>query len=148
MKKLIIAALLAALSPALWSSAALAIEDTPENRAAQVDHYLTVVPPESLFNDVTEKVAKTMPPDQRAAFVAMLTKHLDLARFNDAMRAALIKWFTADEMAAMSEFYGSPAGKSIMKKMGDYMAELMPTMQQELAKAMQATQAEMMLQKK
>lgn len=148
MKRLIIAALFLALSPAMWSSAALAIEDTPENRTTQVDRYLKAVPPESMLNDMIEKVGKTLPPDQRAAFTSMLTKHLNLTRFTGAMRAALIKWFTADEIAAMADFYGSPAGKAIMKKMGDYMAELMPMMQEELGKAMQATQAEMMQQKK
>jgi hypothetical protein len=68
---------------------------------------------------------------------------MDMVAFTQAMRGALIKWFTADEALAMAEFYASPTGKSITKKMGDYMAELMPTMQTELMKAAQAAQVEM-----
>jgi hypothetical protein len=139
MRKWIFVSLFLAMTPA----AAWAMEDTPENRAAQVDRYLKAIPPETVLADVAEKVAKTLPPEQRQAYVTMLTKHMNMERFTQAMRAALIKWFTADEDQAMAEFYASPNGKSIMKKMGDYMAELMPTMQEELMKAAQAAQSEM-----
>jgi hypothetical protein len=138
MKKWIFVSLFLAMTPAAW-----AMEDTPENRAAQVDRYLKAIPPETVLADVAEKVAKTLPPEQRQAYVAMLTKHMNMERFTQAMRAALIKWFTADEDQAMAEFYSSPNGKSITKKMGDYMAELMPTMQEELMKAAQSAQSEM-----
>lgn len=147
MKKWIIAALFVALTPAAWTSTALAITDTPENRAAQADRYLAAVPPQALFDDMIEKISKTIPEAQRAAFVTGLTKHMDMARLTPAMRASLIKQFTPDELAAMADFYGSPTGKSIMKKMGDYMADMMPVMQQEMTKAMQGVQAEMMKQK-
>jgi len=139
MKKWIFAGLFLAMTPV----AALAMEDTPENRAAQVDRYLKAIPPETMIADMTEKVAKSMPPEQGRLYVSMLTKHMDMAAFTQAERSALIKWFTADEVLAMAEFYASPAGKSIMKKMGDYTAELMPTIQTELMKAAQAAQAEM-----
>lgn len=138
MRKWIFVGMFLAMTPAAW-----AMEDTPENRAAQVDRYLKAIPPETVLADVAEKVAKTLPPEQRQAYVSMLTKHMDMPRFTQAMRGALIKWFTADEAQAMAEFYSSPTGKSIMKKMGDYMAELMPTMQEEIVKAAQGAQADL-----
>jgi hypothetical protein len=43
--------------------------------------------------------------------------------------------FTAEEIKAMADYYGSPAGKSAMNKSGAYMTDLRPALQTELAKA-------------
>jgi len=124
-------------------ASALALEDTPANRAAQADHYLGSTPPKALFEDMADKVAASLPADQRAGFKALMTKHLDIDALTKAMRAALIKSFTADELKALGDFYGSPVGKSAMAKFGTYMTEMMPTMQTEMAKAIAASQREM-----
>ena len=52
-----------------------------------------------------------------------------------AMKKSLIKHFTADELKALADFYGSPVGKSAMKKFGAYMADVMPAIQTEMMKA-------------
>jgi hypothetical protein len=124
-------------------ASALALEDTPANRAAQADYYLGSTPPKALFEDMAEKVAASLPADQRAGFKALMTKHLDIDALTKAMRAALIKSFTADELKALGDFYGSPVGKSAMAKFGTYMTEMMPTMQTEMTKAITASQREM-----
>lgn len=130
------------------SSAAHAIEDTPENRTQQVERYLKATPPQATFADMMEKISRTMPPDQRAMFVSLMTKQLDFNALTDAMRTAMVKTFTADELSALADFYGSPVGKSAMSKMGDYMAELMPIMSAQMAKAQGAVIQEMMKQPK
>ena len=43
--------------------------------------------------------------------------------------------FTTDELKALADFYGSPVGKSAMKKFGAYMADIMPVVQAEIMKA-------------
>jgi hypothetical protein len=48
----------------------------------------------------------------------------------------MVKIFTAQELNALADFYGSPVGKSAMGKFGIYMAEVMPALQQELIQAM------------
>ena len=53
---------------------------------------------------------------------------------------ALAKNFTVGELNAMVAFYGSPEGKSASKKFGPYMAEVMPQIQQEIKKAVDAAQ--------
>jgi len=116
--------------------------DTPENREREAARYLQTTPPEDLFHDMAEKVSVQLPEDQRDAFKAMLTKNLDIEALTAAMRGAMTKHFSADELSALADFYGSPVGKSAMSKFGAYMAEVMPAIQGEMAKAIQKTQAE------
>ncbi len=91
---------------------------------------------------MAEKVSMQLPEEQRDAFKATLTKNLDIEALSAAMRGAMVKYFSADELSALADFYGSPVGKSAMSKFGPYMAEMMPAMQAEMAKAIQKTQAE------
>ena len=48
-----------------------------------------------------------------------MTKHLDIGRVTAAIKAAMVKTFTADELKALADFYGSEVGRSAMAKMGD-----------------------------
>lgn len=123
--------------------AALALEDNAQNRAAQADYYLSSTPPKALFDDMADKVGASLPESQRAQFKSLMTKHIDIDGLTKAMRAALIKSFSADELKALGDFYGSPIGKSAMSKFGNYMAEIMPAMQAEMAKAISAAQSDM-----
>jgi hypothetical protein len=122
---------------------AQALDDTPENRAAQADNYLRIVPAQSLMNDMSEKISATLPEDQRTLFITLMTKNLDMGAVTSAMRSAMIKNFSADELKAIADFYGSPIGKSAMAKFGNYMADAMGPMRTELAKAMAITQEQM-----
>ena len=126
----------------VWTSA-FAMPDTPENRAREAARYLQTTPPENLFRDLAEKISMQLPEDQREAFKAMLTKNLDIEALTAAMRGAMVKHFSADELAALADFYGSPNGKSAMSKLGDYTAEVMPAIQAEMAKALEKTEAEL-----
>jgi hypothetical protein len=137
---------LLAVALVFWLSAglpALALDDTPANRAAQADYYLRIMSPRSLMNDLTEKLSATLPENRRADFKALLMKNLDMDAVANLMRAAIIKNFSADELKALADFYGSPVGKSAMAKMGTYMADAMPKMMAELTKAQAITQQEM-----
>ena len=88
-----------------------------------------------MLEDVVEQMAKNMPPDQREDFKALLVKHLDIEVLTKGMKDAMVKTFTADELKALADFYGSPVGKSAMKKFGAYMADVMPSIQAEMVKA-------------
>ena len=111
------------------------IADTPENRRKEAQRYLETTPPKALFADLAEKSAGNLPPDQREAFKEMLTSKLDIDAVTKAMVDAMVKHFTADELKALADFYGSPIGKSAMSKFGEYMADIMPTIQAEMLKA-------------
>ena len=137
MKILQITVVLLALTGSAFANDVLS--DTPENRAKLVDEYLSAVPIKDLVDDITEKVAATVPENSREAFKSMLTKHLDLDALVAAEKQSLAKIFTVGELKAMIAYYSTPEGKSSMKKMGAYMADLMPVIQAELKKAVQAT---------
>jgi Uncharacterized protein conserved in bacteria (DUF2059) len=128
--------ILALTSLALFISCSLALgTDTPETRRHEADRYLQVNPPKALFNDMADKMAANLPPDQRQQFKQMMTADLDIEALSKAMTDAMVKHFTTDELKALADFYGSPIGKSAMQKFGAYMADLMPVMQAEIIKA-------------
>jgi hypothetical protein len=138
-----IAAQLLALALLLpFSIPAFALDDSPQNRSQQADRYLEVVPPQSMMNDMSSKMAETLPEDQRDQFKTLLTKHLDITRVTEAIKAAMVKTFTAEELKALADFYGSEVGKSAMSKMGAYMSEVMPATMTEVQSALTKAQSE------
>jgi hypothetical protein len=88
-----------------------------------------------MFEDMAEKVAYNLQPKNREEFKAIFTKNLDINSLTVSIKKALINNFTADELCALSDFYGSEVGKSAMSKFGAYMAEVMPDIQAEMMKA-------------
>ena len=109
--------------------------DTPETRRREAERYLQANPPKALFEDMADKMAASLPPDQRQQFKRMMTADLDIAAVSKAMTDAMVKNFTTEELKALADFYGSPIGKSAMQKFGTYMADLMPVLQAEMIKA-------------
>lgn len=112
-----------------------ALEDTPANRTRQAERYLKAAPPETTMKDMTEKMAMSVPPENRKEFKRLLKKHLDMAVITRAMKEAMVKHFTADELKALADFYGSTVGQSAMKKFGAYMSDAMPAVQAEVLRA-------------
>ena len=125
------------------ASSPTVVADTPENRRHAAEEYLRVVPPADLMKDTAAKVGETMPESVRQSFVRAMTEELDLEQVKDAMVASMVKHFTVGEINALTAFYGSAEGQSVMKKFGLYMADVMPVVQAEtnkaMAKAKQAT---------
>ncbi len=113
----------------------LGATDTPETRRREAERYLQVNPPKALLDDVVDKMAANLPPDQRDQFKRVMTTQFDLAALTKASMDAMVKNFTTDELKALADFYGSPIGKSAMQKVGAYMADIMPAVQAEIMKA-------------
>jgi hypothetical protein len=124
-----------ALTLVISSGFVLSAPDTPETRRHEAERYVQVNPPKALFEDMADKMAANLPPDQREQFKHMMTADLDIAALSNAMTDAMVKHFTTEELKALADFYGSPVGKSAMKKFGAYMADLMPILQTEILKA-------------
>jgi hypothetical protein len=117
------------------ATAAFALDDTPANRTKEAERYLKATPPEDMMKDMADKMAMNMPPESRTEFKNLMTKHLDMAAVTKAIKDAMIKHFTTDELKALADFYGSPVGKSAMKKFGVYMTDAMPVIQTQILKA-------------
>ena len=125
----ITATLLCLTSLNLWATV-----DTPETRLREAQRYLEAVPPKTLFDDMADRMAANVAPEQRAQFKTMMTSQLDIPALTKAMTDAMVKHFTTDELKALADSYGSPVGKSAMQKFGAYMADVMPAIQAEITK--------------
>jgi hypothetical protein len=132
MKQKLFAVLVLALGA--WSPV-FSAPDTPETRRKEAERYLQVSPPKALFEDMADKMAATLPADQREQFKKVMTTQVDIAALSKAMTDAMVENFTTDELKALADFYGSPVGKSAMQKFGAYMADIMPVVQAEIIKA-------------
>lgn len=117
------------------ASALFAAADTPDTRRKEAERYLQATPPKALFDDMAEKMAANLPPEQREAFKKMMTSQLDIAALTKAMEDSMVRHFTTEELKALADFYGSPVGKSAMQKFGAYMSDVMPAIQAEIMKA-------------
>lgn len=119
------------------------IKDTQQNRILEADHYLAVMPPKDMFIDMAQKMSAQIPVEERQSFTDLMTKHLDLDKLTSIIRNSMVKHFTAEELQALANFYGSPIGRSAMKKFGQYMADAMPHIQVLMVDAFQKAKAEM-----
>ena len=120
----------------LAAPVAFALDDTPENRMAQIERYLLAVPPSEMLDDMAIEVAKTMPESQQETFRKLMLEYVDVDVLTDAMTESMLRHFTADELKAIADLYESPIGKSAMSKMGVYMADVMPVILSEIQRAM------------
>jgi len=130
MKKLVLVILLV-----LVSSTAFAIEDSAEARNKEAKRYLSVAQPKAMFQDMADQMALNLPPERRELFKNIMTKYMDIEAITKSMQESMVKIFTANELAALADFYGSEVGVSAIKKMGVYLGEMMPTIQAEVLKA-------------
>ena len=112
-----------------------ALEDTHENRLAQAKRYMELIPMENMTTEMTEQVAMSMPEDQRKVYVALMNDYLDIERLTAVSLDLMVNVFSADELAALADFYGSEIGQSATKKYGTYMAQATPIIQEELLRA-------------
>jgi len=111
--------------------------DTPATRMAAAKRYLAAVPVGDTVTDTVNRVAGEVPEERRAAFKKALVKVVSAERLEQITLEALVKHFTAREIDALTAFYGSPEGRSITRKFGAYLADVMPAIQEELGKAIE-----------
>ena len=112
--------------------------DTPEARTAAVERYLKAMPFDQLMADIATEMATRMPPGQGDDFVLFLTREVRLDVIESAAKQSLAKHLSLEELNALAEFMERPEGKSAMSKMKFYMADVMPVVQQEVARAIAA----------
>ena len=110
------------------------IADTPKNRHHEAERYVRAIPLKALFKDMVDKEAVNLPPNERDQF-KKITSQLDIGAFTNAWIDAMVKHFTTEELKALADFYGSPVGKSAMKKIGALTADMMPMIEAEMMKA-------------
>jgi hypothetical protein len=116
--------------------------DSEEERVAAAKRYLEVAQMSKMVDDTVTELAKGFPAEQRERFLAFMHDAVRPEVLERAAMASMVRVFTAQEINALADFFGSPVGKSAMSKFGLYMADVMPVIQQEMFRAMQSLPAE------
>ncbi|WP_298607660.1 DUF2059 domain-containing protein [uncultured Thiothrix sp.] len=119
------------------TSLAFALEDNLANRQQQATRYLEANPPKAMAQALADQNVSMLPEIDRKPYLDMLTKHLDIEVINQAMHAALVKYFTANELEVLANFYSNPDAKTALTKMDQYTSEVLPVLQTEMLKAQQ-----------
>lgn len=108
--------------------------------------YSKVVPMSKLVEDGIREMAQRIQPEKRDDFITNMKGVMRADILEKIALDSMVKIFTAEELNALADFYGSVLGKSIMNKFGKYMAEVMPVLQQEMIRSLQKLQEEGKLQ--
>jgi uncharacterized protein len=88
-----------------------------------------------LVGESLNQLAEQIPEERREEFRKTLTEVVTSERIERITLDAIVKHFTVREINALAAFYGSPEGRSISRKFTAYMADVMPSIQKELAEA-------------
>jgi hypothetical protein len=135
--------MIAMLVMVLPAAGAAQSPDTLEARQQAVRRHLAAVPIEGMLDDMINTLAGQIPEARRPEFIDLMKKMIVPDTVRAMTMEAMPRHFTVAEIEAMTTFYGSPEGKSIMKKFGPYMGDLMPRVQAEVLRALQKVKEEM-----
>ncbi len=111
------------------------LADTPENRKQQAQRYLEATPPALLFQEVADKGAAQLPPSEQEKYKQVFLAQVEMSTVQQTLTDALVKHFSAGELKALADFYGSGTGKAAMSKLGSYMSDITPTIQSQIRRA-------------
>ncbi len=108
---------------------------------AAADRLIAVQDLGAMMSDMASQTAAKLPAEVRQSYVDTMADPELIERVKAAARTSMAKHFTVEELNALSDFYAQPVAKSAMAKMGVYMADLMPFIQQEMMNVFAKLQA-------
>lgn len=111
------------------------LPDTYGNRMAAARKYLDVVSMKDLMRDSINENSKNFPMDLRPVYIKYMLSSVRIEVIEAAALASMAQRFSLEEINALVAFYGSRSGQSVMRKMGNYMGDVMPVIQQELVRS-------------
>ena len=117
------------------------LPDSQKNRQAAAERYLSAVSMQSLVDDMTAQVAANLPEEEGRVFAEFMSETIRWEVLEQAALSSMVRNFTTQELNALAAFNESPEGRSAMKKMGRYAADIMPALQREMLRAMQELEA-------
>jgi len=112
------------------SSPARAADDAAARMEAAIA-YEKAVPVESMVKDMMAEMEKNPQLALTDSEKKIMRESYDVKELRQKMLDAIAKHFTVPEIEALTKFYASAEGQSIMKKFPVYMADFMPYIQQQ-----------------
>jgi len=116
--------------------------DSQAERLAAAKRYVSVAQIGKITEDTVTELARDLPAEQRTKFLEFMHRAVRPEVLEQAAMDSMVKVFTAEELNALADFFGSHIGQSAMSKFGLYMANVMPVIQQEMFRALQQLPAE------
>ena len=116
---------------------AVALDDTPENRAKQAERYLKACPPKKLLMDQLEVRSRGLPEKNRERLRKAWAEHIDWHAITKIAREALIKHFTADELRSFTDPDGVVLPPAEKHRQEAYSADVVPRVERELLKGLE-----------
>ena len=110
------------------------LSDSYADRFSAATRYAQVADVRKMMNDMAVEAARQAPEKDQKKLFEFLTTNINVSYLENSVISAMTKHFTADELNALADFYGSARGKSILSKFGPYMGDMMPIMQNEIAR--------------
>jgi hypothetical protein len=110
--------------------------DSPDARRSAAVRYHQVLPMESMMDELVSQLVLQAPPEARADAKKMMLDGIDFNALRKLSIELMVTHFSAGEINSLTDFYASADGRSVMKKMPAYTAELMPLIQKEIIQAM------------
>jgi len=126
----------------VFCMSAFAIEDTYANREAEANKYLEAISVKNMLIEIVDSMGDKLSSAQKKEFRDVMLTYLDINAFIADMKDVMIKHYTAEELAAMSAFYSSDIGKSILKKTKAVTSEMAPKAQNAALRALLKMQKE------
>ena len=123
--------LIATIAIIIWLPTIALAEDSDADLKMAANRYMETVDLDKLMKDTTTQIAATLPQEIRSDFITQMTA-FDTNWMSEVMLQAMTRVFSVPELNALADFYGSPAGRSVMAKMPEYLAVTMPSIQQRI----------------
>lgn len=105
-------------------------------RLALAEQMHDVWPIRTRMERALDNVAEGFPPERQAEVKATMRRSIQFNQLEEESIKAMAEIFTAEELQAMIDFYGSETGRSISAKTSDYELALRPVITRMIDKAM------------
>jgi hypothetical protein len=92
------------------------------------------MPIAQMLEETLQQMALSVPEDRRGSFVEQMRQVVSVERLRAAALDKMAEIFSTEELDALTAFYGSRLGQSIVVKFPLYMAEVLPAIQLEIAR--------------
>jgi len=112
------------------------LSEDEKNRLALATKMHEIWPMRTRVESALEAIAQGFPEERRAEVKARMRQSIQYDLLQDESIKAMADVFTADELNAMINFYGSDVGKTVSAKTTDYELLMRPAMIRMLDKAM------------
>ena len=112
--------------------------DTRERRLRLAERMHEIWSTRERINDALKSMAQRYPESERDSFMNAMQLAIDYGKVEEASIDAMVKTYTAQELQAMVDYYGSKAGQSAEAKRSIYQDRIQPVIQKMIDKALMA----------